>query len=232
MKVVILQPGFIPWLGFFDQMFRCDTFVIYDDVQYDKHGWRNRNRIKTPAGHQWLTVPVLTHNLNKPNNNQIYIDSNSQWKKKHLRSISQNYSKAPYFDRYYSELENIYNDECDLLLEFNMKLIYFLTEKLNITKKIIFSSELEIEGTSTQRLIDICCYLNASEYITGDSAKNYINEQMFSESNIKLTYHNYIHPVYPQLFGDFISHLSILDLLFNCGAESLKILSNQAKAVL
>lgn len=228
MRIVILQPGYIPWLGFFDQMYQSDIFVIYDDVQYDKHGWRNRNRIKTSQGAMWLTVPVLTKGQEKPVNKEIKIDNNGNWRKKHLQSIVQNYSKTPYFNDYFYDLEKIILKDTDFLLDLNMRMISFLSEKLHINKKIIFSSDLGIEGEATDRLINICRHLNAAEYLTGDAAKNYLKERLFLENNIKLVYHNYRHPVYKQQYEDFIPYLSVIDLLFNHGEESLKILTNEA----
>lgn len=229
--VVILQPGYLPWLGFFDQLYKSDVFVIYDDVQFDKSGWRNRNRIKGVRGIQWLTVPVLTKNQEKPSNKEIKINNKANWRGKHLKSIFQNYSKAPYFKDYFHEIEKILLKDTDSLLELNMSLIYFLSKSLGTNKKIIFSSDLGIKGEGTNRIVSICLHLNATEYLTGDSAKDYLDESLFSENNIKLIYHNYQHPVYRQLYGDFIPYLSVVDLLFNHGKDSLKILTNQIRAV-
>lgn len=229
MRIVILQPGYLPWLGFFDQMYQSDTFIIYDDVQYDKHGWRNRNRIKAAQGIQWLSVPVLTKGQEKPANREIKIDNTKNWRKKHLMSINQNYSKTPYFKDCYYDIEKIILEKTNFLFELNMRLIYYFIEKLNIKRKILFSSALSIAGEGTQRLIDISHYLKADEYLTGDSAKNYIDERLFVENNIKLIYHNYQHPIYNQRNGDFTPYLSIIDLLFNHGQNSLKILTKETK---
>lgn len=226
MKIVILQPGYIPWLGFFDQLVKSNIFVIYDDVQFDKHSWRNRNKIKTSQGSQWLTVPVLINSQNKPTNREIRINNNINWQKKHIKSISQNYHKAPYFKDYFYSLEKILSQNHEFLFDLNMRLIYFLAESLRINTKIVFSSELGVKGEKTDRLMNICLYLKATEYLTGDLAKDYLDETAFLNNKISLIYHNYQHPVYRQLYGEFVPYLSVIDLLFNHGKESLKILAN------
>lgn len=226
MRIVILQPGYIPWLGFFDQLVKSDIFVIYDDVQFDKHSWRNRNRIKTLQGAQWLTVPVLTKGQNKPTNREIRINNNIGWQKKHIKSISQNYYNAPYFKDYFYSLEKILSQSWEYLFDLNMKLIYFLAESLRINTKIVFSSELGINGEKADRVMDICLHLKATEYLTGDLAKDYLDETAFLKNKINLIYHNYQHPVYRQLYGEFVPYLSVIDLLFNHGKESLKIFTS------
>ncbi len=227
MRVVILQPGYLPWLGFFDQMYKSDVFVIYDDVQYDKHGWRNRNRIKTAQGIQWLTVPILTKGKDRPLVKDVLINSKMEWRQTHLRSIKQNYSRAAFFDTYFDMLENIYAKEWKYLIDVDMAFIFALMEKLGLTRRIEFSSSLGISGGETQRLVDICLHFRATDYLTGDAAKDYLDESLFSQNGIRLCYHGYQHPVYSQLYGEFIPYLSVVDLLFNHGGESLGLLTNK-----
>lgn len=226
MRAVILQPGYLPWLGFFDQMYKSDIFVIYDDVQYDKHGWRNRNRIKTIQGVQWLTVPILIKGQDKPSIKEVLINNKVDWRRTHLKSIKQNYSRAPFFDTYFEIFEEIYSKEWKYLMDIDMTFTFALMEKLGLTTKVKFSSSLGIIGKNTRRLVDICLYLGASEYLTGDAAKDYLDESLFSQNDIKLQYHQYQHPTYNQLYGEFVSHLSIIDLLFNHGKDSLDILTH------
>ena len=226
MRIGILQPGYLPWMGFFEQLYRCDIFVIYDDVQYDKHGWRNRNRIKTPQGAQWLTVPVLTKGKNKPMTGDVLIDNNEAWAKKHLRTIEQNYGKAPFFAAIFPICEEILSGAWTKLIDLNMNFIYAFMEFLNVKREIVFSSSLEIEGSRIQKLINICRHFGADTFYEGASGKNYIEEKSFLDAGIKVSYQEYRHPVYQQLYGDFISHLSIVDLLFNHGKDSLSILSD------
>lgn len=226
MTAVILQSGYLPWLGFFDQMYKSDVFVIYDDVQYDKHGWRNRNRIKTAQGVQWLTVPVLIKGQDKPLIKEVQINNKVDWRRTHLKSVKQSYSRAPFFDAYFGVLEEVYSKEWEYLIDLDMTLIFALMERLGLTMKIEFSSDLGMTGDATQRLVDICLYLGASHYLTGDAARDYLDESLFSQYNIKLEYHNYQHPLYNQLYGEFIPYLSVIDLLFNHGKDSLDILTH------
>ena len=228
--VVILQPGYLPWLGFFDQMYKSDIFVILDDVQYDKHGWRNRNRIKTMQGVQWLTVPVLISGKNKPIIKDVLIDNRTTWHKKHLKGIEQNYKKSQFFSDYFYIFEEILSKEWKYLIDLDMEFIFRLNTVLGLNRKINFASNLSIKADKTERLINICLMLNASKYLTGDAAKEYINKDDFIKNNINLEFHSYNHPNYTQLYGEFIPYLSIIDLIFNHGNESLKILTGQKEA--
>jgi hypothetical protein len=225
--VVILQPGYLPWLGFFDQMYKSDIFVILDDVQYDKHGWRNRNRIKTAQGIQWLTVPVLISGKCKPIIKDVLIDNRINWQKKHLKGIEQNYKKAQFFKDYFYLFEETLSKEWKYLIDLDMEFIYKLNAALGLNRKIIFSSGLNIKTDKTERLINICQMLNADKYLTGDAAKDYIDGAEFTKNNILLEFHNYSHPNYKQLYGKFIPYLSIIDLIFTYGDKSLEILTGK-----
>lgn len=225
MRVGILQPGYLPWLGFFEQVYRSDVFILYDDVQYNKHGWRNRNKIKTAQGTQWLTVPVNVNLSEKPLINQVAINNKTQWRKDHLLSIKYNYSKAPYFKQYIKIFEDAYAKEWDLLIDIDLHFIYQMLSCLGIDKgKIRLSSSLDIGGDTMERLVNICRHFKADEFYEGAAGKDYIPQGYFEERSIKLEFQDYKHPVYKQLYGEFISHLSIIDLLFNHGPDSLAIL--------
>ena len=229
-RVVILQPGYIPWLGFFDQLDLADVFVIYDDVQYDKRGWRNRNRVKGPNGIIWLTVPVYQKGKFEQRIYEVKIDNTQKWVKKHLNTLMRCYKKAPFFDLLYPELERILRKkQWEFLIDLDMEIIYKLKEILKINTPILMASDICKEGGKTTRLINICKKLNATHYLTGDAAKNYIEEEKFKEANIVLEYHGYEHPEYPQRFGEFIPYLSVVDLIFNCGDKSLSILTSRGK---
>jgi hypothetical protein len=231
MRIVILQPSYLPWSGYFDQMFKSDAFVIYDDVQYDKHGWRNRNRIKTARGPQWLTVPVLIKGRNSPINREVEINNTVSWQTKHLRSIVQNYSKAPFFKPTLDLVQNILERQWRFLIDLNMAFIQMIVEQLGLDTKIYFSSELKIPNAGkTERLIEICRYFRADTFLEGDAGKEYIDERLFARADVQLEYHGYQHPVYRQLHGDFIPYMSVIDLLFNHGADSLGILTHQKAA--
>lgn len=228
MVIGILQPGYLPWLGFFEQMYKSDVFVIYDDVQYDKESWRNRNRIKTANGIQWLTVPVLFKLSEAPLITEIKIDNKVNWRKKHLASIRQNYAKSKYFNDYIGFFEDAYAREWEYLLDLDLFFISGLARHLGMEDKIIHrSSALIIQGDRIERLINLCKHFGADTFYEGYAGKNYIDENTFLAQGIKIAYQDYQHPVYRQLYGEFVPHLSVVDLLFNHGRESLAILTGK-----
>jgi len=227
-RIVILQPGYLPWLGFFDQLVRATEFIIYDDVQYDRRGWRNRNRIKGPEGPVWLTVPVVQKGLFHQRVNETRIDNSSDWAARQVRTLSRNYAKAPYFDDLFPALSAILTQTWDLLIDLDMALIHLIAQQIGINTPLRYSSELPQEGGKTGRLIEICLATGADTYLTGNAAKGYIDEDAFRSAGITLEYQNYQHPTYRQRFGDFIPYLSAVDLVFNEGPASLIILSNTA----
>ena len=226
MRIAILQHGYLPWMGFFEQMYKSDTFVIYDDVQYDKNGWRNRNRIKTPKGIHWLTVPVHIDFEEHLLINKVRIDNAKNWSKKHLFSIKQNYIKAPFYAEYIGMFEEAYSKIWVRLIDIDIYFINVIAECLGMKeKKIILSSEINVKGDRLERLVSLCKTFNADTFYEGTAGRNYIDEDYFSRNGIKVEYQDYKHPVYNQLYGDFVPYLSIIDLLFNHGEKSLSILS-------
>lgn len=231
MKIGILQPGYLPWLGFFEQMYISDVFVIYDDVQYDKEGWRNRNRIKGPNGIQWLTVPVYFKLSDRQLIHEIKIDNKINWRKKHFTAFSTNYARAPFFKKYIEVFQKAYEHEWKYLVDIDMFFITKMAECLGMNdKKIIRSSSLNIKGDRIERLVNICKMFKADIFYEGASGKNYIDESSFTNYGIKVEFQDYKHPTYKQLYGDFIPYLSVIDLLFNYGEDSLSVLINK-KAV-
>jgi hypothetical protein len=227
MRIGILQPGYLPWLGFFEQIYRSDVFVIYDDVQYDKHGWRNRNRIKASNGIQWLTVPVIVSNENDSLIKDVRIDNKKNWRRKHLLSIKQNYSAARFFKEYLPLFEEAYSKEWEYLVDIDVYFISKICEILGMAdKKIVRSSDLNITGGRIERLINICKLFNADTFYEGASGRNYINEADFAVHGIKVEFQDYRHPVYKQLYGEFVPYLSIIDLIFNHGNKSLFVLAD------
>lgn len=230
MVIGILQPGYLPWLGFFEQMYKSDVFVIYDDVQYDKEGWRNRNRIKTASGIQWLTVPVIVRLDRQPLVHEVTIDNKQHWRKKHLSSIKQNYSKSPYFDKYIDIFEDAFSRDWDYIVDIDMHFILKLADCLGMgSKKIIRSSTLNIAGDRIERLVNICKMFKADTFYEGSSGKNYIDESIFTKYGIKVEFQDYKHPAYNQLYKDFVPYLSVIDLLFNHGNDSLSIIIGRGK---
>lgn len=222
--LVVLQPGYLPWLGFFDQMQRADVFVYYDDVQYDTHGWRNRNRIKAPAGPHWLTVPVRHAGLGKPRILDVEIDQSSRWARKHGGTIRQYYGEAPFADRYLPDIEALLERPWARLVDLNLALAASLAESLDVHPTIARSSELQVEGERSERLLEICRRVGATRYASGSAARAYLDVELFRRNGVEVLWQDYQHPVYPQQHGAFVPYLSALDLLLNCGPESGRIL--------
>jgi len=223
MNVVILQPSYIPWRGYFDQIRRADVFVFYDDVQYDKHGWRNRNQIKTHQGKQWLTIPVhtrgATHGMPIKD---VRIDWSKPWAKAHLKALTVSYSRAPHFKEYLPLLESFYEQRFEFLADFTIETTTSLACELGFTPtKFLRSSELSnIEGQGTDRLISLLTQLGAKHYMSGPSAIEYMEPEKFAAAGITFEYMQYNYPEYSQLYPPYDPYVSILDLLFMTGKDA------------
>ncbi|MBX7222983.1 MAG: WbqC family protein [Blastocatellia bacterium] len=227
MKVAILQPGYLPWLGFFDQLARVDTFVLYDDVQFTRRDWRSRNRIKTPGvgeGWQWLSVPVKNRGNYHSLIHEIEVDYEQNWVRKHLGAIKAHYGKAPFFKTYFGELEALLEARPARLVDLDVSITRRCAEWLGIATPMVFSSTLTATGESTARLVAICRELGATSYLSGNAAQDYLDESLFAAVGISVEWQNYVHPTYQQQGGDFLPFMCILDLLLNCGPESLGML--------
>lgn len=203
-------------------MMNCDVFVLLDDVQFKKNEWQNRNRIKTATGWQWITVPVI-HNFGQKIID-VKINNRVNWRRKHMNALIANYSKAPYFKKYRDFFEETYQKEWEYLCDINIHFILFIAKELEIEVPIIRSSTLGVTSTRTQRLIDICKKVGADTYLSGIGGYYYLDFSLFEEEGIKLIFQNFKHPVYPQLYGEFIPNLSVVDALFNCGKDLRKIM--------
>ena len=224
MKCVILQPSYIPWRGYFHQIHKADIFIFYDDVMFDKDGWRNRNRIKTVNGTRWLTIPVTAgpgRQLHATPINLVRTCQEPAWMPVHWKTLQHAYSKAPYFDRYASMLQSFYRDGAPLLGEFLIQTTLAISAELGI-QHTQFRRSSEIGGTGTRvgRLINVLKAVGATHYITGPSAKGYLEESSFQEAGISLEYMSYNYPEYRQLHPPFDPQVSILDLLFMLGPEA------------
>ena len=220
MIAVVLQPSYIPWRGFFHLIQRADVFVFYDDVQYDKHGWRNRNRIKTASGTQWLTIPVLAKgNVDSGLPiNEARISTAEKWARKHLAGIRQSYGKAPFFAKYAPLVESFYASPPELLADFTIDTTKRLAEALGITKtRWVRSSELNVEGAKNERLLATLKHVGATHYISGPSAKSYIDDAAFAAAGISLEYQVYDYPEYDQLHPPYDPQVTVLDRLFMKG---------------
>jgi hypothetical protein len=221
--LAVHQPQYLPWIGYFDKMRRADVFCYLNDVQYKKNEWQNRNRIKTAQDWQWLTVPVRYHFPEKIN--EVRINNTTQWSKKHLQALKTNYSRAPYFKEYISIFEDTLSRDWEFISELNIHLIERLKDALQMQQKTtIISSELKLREDPTDRLIDICKALGADTYLAGQGGADYMDAARFEKNGLKVIMQEFKHPVYSQLFGDFQPHLSIVDLLFNCGPESMDMI--------
>ncbi len=224
MRVTILQPSYLPWLGFFEQMSRSDKFVLLDDVQYTRRDWRNRNRIRVKEGWVWLTVPILQKSRFSQSLLETRIDNSVAWRKKHLETLRLHYCKSPFFEDYFPQCQKIYQKDWIFLFDLCLETIRLVKEGMGIETPLLRSSELKTSGEKTDRLISICQELDATHYLSGEAGSNYISEEDFANKGIGLEYQNYVHPVYPQRYPGFVSYLSAVDLLFNCGKQSLEIL--------
>jgi WbqC-like protein family len=224
MTVVVLQPGYLPWLGFFDQMRRADVFVYYDDVQYDTHGWRNRNRIKTQHGPLWLTVPVRHSGLSKPRILDVAIDARTSWAKKHVASIRQAYASARFAKQYVPDLEEVLTGPWDRIVDLNLAVAGLLAGWLGVRPRVERASALGIGGGQTERLVNICRHFGATRYLSGSAAREYLEVGLFESNGIAVEWQEFTHPVYPQLHGEFVPYMSTIDLLLNCGDESRAVL--------
>lgn len=218
-KVAILQSNYIPWKGYFDMIAAVDEFILYDDVQFTKNDWRNRNKIKTPKGVEWMSVPV-GQNIDRKVRDVELLDS--RWQEKHWRTLEANYRRAPFFSEVAEWIEPLYrNRSYATLSALNRVFIESICNYLGIQTKISTSWDYNLIEGRVERLVDLCMQAGAQSYISGPAAKDYLDESGFSIRGINVSWFDYSgYPEYPQLWGAFEHGVSILDLLFNCGHQS------------
>ena len=217
MKVLITQSNYIPWKGYFDAINKADVFVLYDDMQYTKRDWRNRNLIKTAKGLQWLTIPVQDKGKYFQKINETIV-SEKDWNKSHWDQIRNAYRQAPYFKTYQSFFEDLYKSSNEeYLSKINHSFLSSICGLLGISTKFMWSHEFELKGDKSEKLLNICRELNATHYISGPAAKDYLDESLFKAENITVEWMEYNYNEYPQQFPPFQHGVSIIDLLFNCG---------------
>ena len=219
MKVGIIQSNFLPWPGYFDFIRETDLFIIHDDLQYTKGDWRNRNRIKTPRGVEWITVPVHYRNTSQVIE-ETPIDYSFRWARKMLNRIRESYRLAPHFETYFSDLSDLLTQPAACLSDLNVRLIHWVCHSLEIDTSIRMSREYHPQGTKTERLIGILAQLNATTYLSGPAAQAYLIPEMFERAGIQLEYKQYNYPEYEQLYPPFVSTVSVIDLLFMKGPEA------------
>ena len=222
-RVAILQSNYIPWKGYFDLIGAVDVFVLYDDMQYTKNDWRNRNKIKTAQGVQWLTIPIRVRGkfTQKINETRIF---EKRWAEKHLKSLEFNYKRSLYFDDIFPWLEKLYLEagKLELLSQINFLFIKEICKRIGICTKLIDSRQFKIEGTKSHALISVLKQIKEIDsYLSGPSAKDYLDEDIFTKENIKVNWMDYNgYPEYRQLHLPFVHEVSILDLFFNEGRNA------------
>lgn len=222
-KVAIVQSCYIPWKGYFDVINMVDEFILFDDVQYTRRDWRNRNKIKSRNGLAWLTIPVEVKGKYFQKISETVI-SDAEWNREHWKSIVHNYSRARYFHAYRDLFEDLYlgSDE-RFLSQINHRFLSSICQTLGINTKISWSTGYRLLEGKTERLVDLCKQADATEYVSGPAAKAYIDEQLFRDAGIKLSYMDYAgYPEYEQLFPPFEHGVSIIDLIFNTGPNAPK----------
>jgi hypothetical protein len=220
-KIAIVQSNYIPWKGYFDMIAAVDEFILYDEMQYTRRDWRNRNQIKTPSGIQWLTVPVLVRGKYHQTIRETEIDG-TKWASAHWKALAQNYRRSPHFSDIAMWLEPLYlQNSYSHISQLNRSFIEAICKYLGIGTVVSNSWDYTLVDGKTERLADLCTQAGGTEYISGPAAKDYVDEKVFADRGLKLTWFDYAgYPEYPQLWGEFTHGVTILDLLFNCGKDA------------
>ncbi len=229
-KAVITQPTYLPWMGYFGMIDAADIFVFFDDVQFVSRSWQCRNKIKTFDGAMWLSVPAAKESGQKIH--EVKINNKLRWQDQHWKSIKHHYTKTPHFKKYESFFKEVYAQEWKSLSELNIAIIKRMAEILKLNVKFVNASELNAEGAKTDRLISVLQKIGADEYIANPASKCYIEPEKFEKAGISLYWYEFEHPSYQQQFGKFRSHLSAIDLLFNCGDKSIDLIREGGKNAL
>lgn len=230
-RVAILQSNYIPWRGYFDIISLVDEFIVYDVAQFTKNDWRNRNRIKTAQGPQWLSIPVLTAGRSTQTIAETRVAS-PDWAEKHWRSISQAYARAPFFKTYRERLESAYVacGRLQHLSAINRLLIHAISAELDLTTTFTDASEYGVRGNRTERLVGLCRSAGANVYLTGPSALDYLDLTLFEQARIRVEFMDYSsYGPYPQIHGAFEPHVSVIDLLLNVGATAVSYLRSSQR---
>ena len=226
-KILITQSNYIPWKGYFDSILQSDVFVVYDDMQYTKRDWRNRNQIKTPNGLKWLSIPIEVKDKFTQKINETKIAEKS-WNKSHLEFLKQIYKNANSYKEVIGFIEEMYlTCNYNFLTEINIHFITKINLFLGISTEIKYSSNYILHEEKTQRLVDICLELEATDYYSGPAAKNYMDESKFNDKKINVHYFDYSgYSEYEQLYGEFVHGVSVLDLIFNVGSNAQLYMKN------
>ena len=227
MIVSISQPAYLPWLGYFDRIYRSDVHIILNDVTLDRSSktrFTNRNKIKTKQGPLWLTVPVIKAGQGQPYIYEIKLEKDSRWAKKHLGILFHNYSQTKYFLDHKNWFEWFYMENWNRLETLLDNSTNYLMEVLGIDIPMIKSSKMMAKGKKSDYILNLCIEAGATQYLSGPFGRDYLDLKKFEEKGIKIEFHDYSHPKYQQIHGEFVPYMSIVDLILNEGPKSLEIL--------
>ena len=228
-RLGVIQSCYVPWRGFFDFIDSVDMFAIFDDVAYPMgRSWRNRNQVKTSRGLKWITVPVQAESRHGPIDGALVADDARSWRDEHSGVLREAFRGAPYFRDAVRIWESGVGAEDTHLSAMNVRLIRLICEYLGINTPIVMSRDYAAEGTKTERLIDLCRKIGATTYLSGPTAKGYIDETLFADAGIGLEYKAYDYPPYPQQWGEFIGTVTVLDLIANCGSQARSYFKSRA----
>lgn len=227
MIVSINQPAYLPWAGYFDRILKSDLHIILDHVQFEKNSLTNRNKVKTPQGWAWLTIPVKTKGKFKDCSiKELETNDTIKWPHKHWQSLLANYKKAPFFEKHKDFFETLYSKDWPVLNDILTETNTYLMKELGIETKTMSSSDLDPQKTKSDLVLELCQKVEATTYISGPLGRDYLDVGPFKQAGIEVLFHDYEYPDYPQQFGDFEPYMSVIDMLFNCGPESHERLQN------
>lgn len=209
------QPAYLPWLGYLDKIKRSDVFIFLDTVQYEKNSYTNRNKIKTQNGPIWLSIPVIKNDHFSKTMSEMPIDNRSNWQRKHLCSIQTSYAKATHYKELYPKLKELYANTYDNIVDVTWDHLMFWLDILDIHTRIIKSSTLDISSKKSDLVYDLCQAVGADYYISGALGKDYLDTRKFEDAGITVEFQEYKHPIYPQLHGDFLPNMGVVDFAMN-----------------
>lgn len=225
MIVSINQPAYLPWLGYFDRIAASDIHVVLDHVQFEKNSFVNRNRIRTSQGWTWLTVPVQTKgSFGDLAINKLKIASGTRWERKHWQTIEQNYAKAPFFAEYRDAVKALYEQPRDSFISLSRAATDLLISAFSVDTRMIYSSSLPVSATKSDLVLEICCQLEASTYLSGTLGRDYLDRDAFAHEGIEVIFQDYRHPLYGQVYPGFEENMAAIDLLFMRGEEAADML--------
>lgn len=216
--IVIHQPDFLPYLGFFHRLLKADIYVVLEHVQFVRgsNAWTSRDKIKTPQGARWVSLPVEKAPQNTPIS-EIRLKRDADWVSQHMALYRENYRNAPFYEEIMPHLEALYQNQPELLWEFTLRSIEMLAALLDVERPMLFSGEMQPEGKSNHLMCDLVKKAGSHRYLSGVGARDYYDPAVFLEAGVTVTWQQFSHPTYPQQFGEFVPYLSSIDALFNCG---------------